>query len=52
VIAVIQAAEAELAVHETADGQTRTTAAQRARDQLDDVQQLFGARLEMQRRSS
>jgi hypothetical protein len=49
---VIQAAEAELAVHETADGQTRTTAAQRARDQLDDVQQLFGARLEMQRRSS
>jgi hypothetical protein len=54
--AVIQAAEAELAVHETADSQTRATAAQRARDQLDDVQQLFGARLEitgeMQRRSS
>jgi hypothetical protein len=47
--AVIQAAEAELAVHETADSQARTTAAQRARDQLDDVQQLFGARLEMQR---
>jgi hypothetical protein len=48
--AVIQAAEAELAVHETADSQVRATAAQRARDQLDDVQQLFGARLEMQRR--
>jgi hypothetical protein len=47
--AVIQAAEAELAVHESADSQTRTTAAQRARDQLDDVQQLFGARLEIQR---
>jgi hypothetical protein len=50
--AVIQAAEAELAVHEPADSQVRVAAAQRARDQLDDVQQLFGARLELQRRSS
>jgi len=49
--AVIQAAEAELAVHEAADGQTRKAAAQRARSQLDDAQQLFGARLTLQRRS-
>lgn len=43
---VMQAAAAELAVHEQADRETRKTAAQRACDQLDDVQQLFGARLE------
>jgi hypothetical protein len=47
--AVIRAAEAELAVHETADSQVRAAGARRAREQLDDVQQLFGARLEMQR---
>jgi hypothetical protein len=48
--AVIQAAEAELAVHEAADAQARKAAAQRARSQLDDAQQLFGARLTLQRR--
>ncbi|MGH3192925.1 MAG: hypothetical protein ACRDPY_41695 [Streptosporangiaceae bacterium] len=42
---VKQAALAELAVHEHADRETRRTAAQRAREQLDDAQQLFGARM-------
>jgi hypothetical protein len=43
---VRQAAAAELAVHEQADRDNRKAAAQRARAQLDDVQQLFGARLQ------
>jgi hypothetical protein len=43
---VRQAAAAELAVHEQADRQARGAAAQRARAQLDELQQLFGARLE------
>ncbi len=42
---VKRAALAELAVHEHADRDTRRTAAGRAREQLDDAQQLFGARM-------
>jgi hypothetical protein len=42
---VKQAALAELAVHEHADHETRRAAAQRARGQLDDAQQLFGSRM-------
>lgn len=41
-----KAAIAELEVHEQADRETRHAAAQRARTQLDDVQQLFGTRLQ------
>lgn len=44
---VTQAAYAELAVHQAADTAARTAAAQRARDQLDDAAQLFGARLDV-----
>ncbi|MFH8441453.1 hypothetical protein ACH4D3_09520 [Streptomyces sp. NPDC018026] len=40
---VISAAHAEAAVHQQEDDQQRRTAAQRARSQLADVQQLFGA---------
>ncbi|MFJ8691800.1 hypothetical protein [Streptomyces roseolilacinus] len=40
---VISAARAEAAVHQEADGSQRRTAADRARGQLTDVQQLFGA---------
>jgi hypothetical protein len=43
--AVSQAAAAELGVHQAADDRARHTAARRAREQLDDAQQLFGARL-------
>jgi hypothetical protein len=42
---VTRAARAELEVHEPADRGTRSAAAARARDQLDEAQQLFGARL-------
>jgi len=42
---VMQAARAELEVHEAADRSTRHAAAIRARDRLDDAQQLFGSRL-------
>ena len=42
---VRRAAMAELEVHEAADRETRLAAAGRARDQLDDAQQLFGTRL-------
>ena len=41
--AVIAAARAELEVHDEADQGQRDAAADRARRQLDDVQQLFGA---------
>jgi hypothetical protein len=41
--AVIRAAQAELEVHQDQDRQTRAEAARRAREQLDEVQQLFGA---------
>jgi hypothetical protein len=44
---VKQAALAELAVHHSQDRETRQAAAQRARDQLDDAQQLFGARIQL-----
>ena len=39
------AAEAELAVHADADARTRREAAERARRQLSDVEQLYGSRL-------
>lgn len=42
---VKRAALAELEVHQAADQQTRQAAAARAREQLDDAQQLFGARM-------
>jgi len=44
---VMQAALAELAVHQAADQATRHAAARRARDQLDDAQQLFGTRIQL-----
>lgn len=40
--AVIEAAQAELAVHEHQDSATRQNAATRARQQLDDAEQFFG----------
>lgn len=40
---VIEAAQAELSVHEQLDAATRADAAVRARQQLDDAEQLFGA---------
>jgi hypothetical protein len=45
--AVRRAAEAELDVHQAADTQTRRAAARRAREQLDDAQQLFGTRIQL-----
>ncbi len=42
---VVKAAETELEVHADADTAVRRAAARRARDQLDDVGQLFGGRL-------
>jgi hypothetical protein len=44
---VRQAAIAELGVHQPADRDIRKAAAQRARAQLDDAQQLFGTRIEL-----
>jgi hypothetical protein len=51
---VKQAVLAELQVHQEADGATRRAAAARAREQLDDAQQLFGTRIGLanQRRGS
>jgi hypothetical protein len=51
---VKQAVLAELEVHQAADRATRRTAAARAREQLDDAQQLFGTRIGLadQRRGS
>jgi hypothetical protein len=43
--AVARAARAELAVHEDADRSHREAAAERARAQLDDAEQLFGSKL-------
>ena len=40
---MIEAAQAELSVHEQLDAATRADAAVRARQQLDDAEQLFGA---------
>jgi hypothetical protein len=45
--AVRRAAAAELGVHEAADRDTRRVAAARAREQLDDAQQLFGTRIQL-----
>jgi hypothetical protein len=42
---VIHAAETERKVHEPADREARGAAARRAREQLDDAQQLFGTHL-------
>jgi hypothetical protein len=42
---VIEAAEAELAVHAESDSAHRLAAAERAREVLDDTESLFGARL-------
>jgi hypothetical protein len=42
---VRRAALAELEIHQAADQQTRQAAAARAREQLDEAQQLFGARI-------
>jgi len=44
---VTQAALAELAVHQAADQAKRQAAARRAREQLDDAQQLFGTRIQL-----
>jgi hypothetical protein len=44
---VTQAALAELAVHQAADQAARQAAARRAREQLDDAQQLFGTRIQL-----
>jgi hypothetical protein len=44
---VKQAAAAELGVHRAADRETREAAAERAREQLDDAQQLFGSRIQL-----
>jgi hypothetical protein len=44
---VARAAAAELEVHQEDDRAVRTASAQRARDQLDEAQQLFGAPLEL-----
>jgi hypothetical protein len=45
--AVRQAATAELGVHQAADRDTRLAAARRAREQLDEAQQLFGTRIQL-----
>lgn len=45
--AVRQAAAAELDVHQATDQHVRQAAAQRARAQLDDAQQLFGTRTQL-----
>ena len=50
--AVAAAARAELEVHAEADEAQRREAAERARRQLDDVQQLYGSRLRVIREAS
>jgi hypothetical protein len=49
---IVSAAQAELAVHKRADSAQRTAAARRARTQLDDAEQLFGAGLQISRQQS
>lgn len=44
---VVQAALAELAVHQAADQDARQAAGRRAREQFDDAQQLFGNRIQL-----
>ncbi len=46
---IVKAAESELALHERPDSEIREAAAKRARDQLDDVGQLFGSALRLTR---
>jgi hypothetical protein len=46
---IVEAARAELAIHEATDSAHRQAAARRARDQLEDVEQLFGASLRASR---
>jgi hypothetical protein len=48
-LAVIAAAEAELAVHSEADQRHREASAERARTQLDEIRQLFGSALKVVR---
>jgi hypothetical protein len=48
---IVIAARAELEVHQRADSEQRTAAALRARAQLDDTEQLFGAVLRISRRA-
>ncbi len=48
---VARAAAAELDLHADADRAHRRAAAERARDQLSDVEQLFGARLDLAERT-
>jgi hypothetical protein len=45
--AVVRAARAELEIHADVDRSHREAAAKRAKEQLDDVEQLFGSRLRM-----
>jgi hypothetical protein len=49
---VARAAQAELEIHAADDLAARTTAAARARRQLDDAEQLFGSRLQLTRRAA
>jgi hypothetical protein len=49
---ITAAARAELAVHESADSGLRGEAAKRARDQLDDAEQLFGSGLRLAHRAN
>jgi hypothetical protein len=48
---VARAAQAELEIHAAGDLAVRTTAAARARRQLDDAAQLFGSRLQLTRQA-
>jgi hypothetical protein len=48
---IATAAKAELAIHQTADSELRSATALRARAQLGDAEQLFGAGLRMSRRA-
>jgi hypothetical protein len=48
---IVNAARAELAVHEQADSAHRAAAARRARSRLDDAEQLFGSALRVSRRA-
>ena len=49
---VARAAQAELDIHAADDRAARTAAADRARRQLDDAEQLFGSRLQLARRAA
>jgi len=49
---VARAAQAELQIHAAGDRAARTAAADRARRQLDDAEQLFGSRLQLTRQAA